>query len=76
MAGPTKEFVAGEHYFSVFCQKCRQIIPLFHDPSRGQITFAGQGKIQTDCPHCGKTQKHRATEVASRVLDIVPATKH
>jgi predicted RNA-binding Zn-ribbon protein involved in translation (DUF1610 family) len=76
MADPKTEFIPGEHYLSVFCQKCGQIIPLFHDPSRGRIKFSGQGKLQTDCPHCGKKQKHRAPEVVSRRLDIAPGTKH
>jgi RNase P subunit RPR2 len=73
---PKTELVPGEHYFSVFCVKCRQLIPLFHDPSKGHIKFSGQGKLQLTCPHCGKSQKHPARTAVSRKLEIQPATKH
>jgi len=53
----------GDFYFCVACKRCQNLIPLFHDPSRGvkNINFEGAGKLEARCGSCGKFAKYPVT---------------
>ena len=51
----------GKSYHCVLCNKCKTPIPLFDADLEKPVGFAGPGKLQVECPKCGKVG-HYTTE--------------
>jgi hypothetical protein len=65
------DVLAGEWYTAAYCSNCRYPIPLYPDPTRGEVKYSGGGTFRMPCPECGQTDEYPTEQVVS--LEAVEA---
>jgi hypothetical protein len=59
------DVVAGEWYTAIHCSNCRYPIPLYLDPTKGEVKYTGGGTFRVPCPECGQEDEYPTAEVVS-----------
>ncbi|MGH6689641.1 MAG: hypothetical protein ACREF4_03045 [Gammaproteobacteria bacterium] len=65
------DIVVGDWYLAIYCSHCRYTIPLYPDPTKGELKFSGPGTFRAPCPECGQEDEYRTEQVVS--LEAVEA---